>query len=564
MNNKIFNKTAIDVLKKRYLLKDKNMKIVETPDQMFKRVAKHAAKAEKKQNRKKTEQEFYRTMSNLDFLPNSPTLMNAGTQLGQLSACFVIPIEDSIQQIFEALKQMAIIHQSGGGTGFNFSKIRPEGDIIHKSKGTASGPISFIKIFDKAAEIIKQGGRRRGANMGILEVNHPDILKFIKLKQTEKLENFNISVAITNKFMQSVKKNKTIKLINPRTKKAVKEIKARKIFHALVESAWSCGDPGILFMDEINSKNLLKLGRLNAVNPCGEQPLYDYESCNLGSINLANMVIKKEMDWEKLRQTIRIGVQFLDDILEVNKFPFKEIEKNTKANRKIGIGVMGFAEMLIKLKISYKSEEAVKTAEKTMKFINEEARKKSEELGKQKGNFPNKEKSKLAKKYKHMRNATVTTIAPTGTISIIAGTSSAIEPLFALIFERKIMDSKIFFEINKLFEKELKRRGLYKEELLDKVARAGSIKQIKEIPKDMKKIFVTSMDIKPEQHVKIQAEFQKHIDNAVSKTVNLPFKATKKQIAKIFMQAYEMKCKGITVYRYGSKGSQVFNVCTTC
>jgi ribonucleoside-diphosphate reductase alpha chain len=557
---------AVKVLKDRYLLKDNNRKIIETPVQMFKRVARYIAQPDKKYNKniRTIEKEFFNVMSSLDFLPNSPTLMNAETLLGQLSGCFVIPIEDSIESIFSAIKYAAIIHQSGGGCGYSFSKLRPRGDIIKTSNGLASGPVSFIEIFDKATDIIKQGGKRRGANMGVLNVNHPDILEFISCKKYKSFNNFNLSVAINDNFIKAVENDKLFPLINPRTKKVVREVRAKKIFNTIIENAWERGDPGIIFIDEINRKKTLRLGKIEAVNPCGEMPLYPYESCNLGSINLSNMVNKKKINWDKLKDTVHIAVHFLDNVISINKYPLEQIRIITKNNRKIGLGVMGFAEMLIKLEIPYASKKAIKIAEDIMKFIGSEARNKSEQLGKERGSFPNFKKSIFYKGYRYMRNATVTTIAPTGTLSIIANTSSGIEPLFALSFVREILGHKKFFEVNKLFIKTLKKQNIYSKKLIEKISKAGSIQKIKEIPLFIRELYKTSMDIKPEYHLRIQAAFQRHTDNAVSKTINLPNNITKNDIRKIFMLAYKLKCKGITIYRYGSKKGQVLNICSSC
>ncbi|MBW2977774.1 adenosylcobalamin-dependent ribonucleoside-diphosphate reductase, partial [Candidatus Woesearchaeota archaeon] len=467
------SKNALEVLKARYLLKDSKGKIIETPKQMFRRVAKSIAKID---NAK--EEEFYQVMSNLEFLPNSPTLMNAGTELGQLSACFVLPIEDSLESIFDTLKSSALIHQSGGGTGFSFSRLRPKGDIVKSTKEVASGPVSFIDAYDKTTDVVKQGGKRRGANMGILNVDHPDIIEFIKAKEKGGLTNFNLSVGITDKFMNIVKEGKSYELVNPRNGKVVKKINARKIFDLIAETAWKTGDPGIVFLDEINRKHALKkLGRIESTNPCGEVPLLPNESCNLGSINLTKFISDRKINYEKLRKVIVTGVRFLDNVIDANKYPLKEIEKITKANRKIGLGVMGFADMLIMLGIRYDSKKALKIADELMKFISETAIMASVELAKRRGSFPNFRKSEWVKKYKAMRNGTVTTIAPTGSISIIANCSNGIEPLFATKFVR--------ISLGKEF--------VYEHPLLKKYD---------------KKLFVTAHDIKPEWHVKMQAVFQ--------------------------------------------------------
>lgn len=545
---------AVRVLERRYLLRDEKGNIIETPAQMFRRVARAIANA-------KTEEEFYNMLANLEFLPNSPTLMNAGTELGQLAACFVLPVEDSMKSIFEALKSMALIHQSGGGTGFSFSKLRPKGDIVKSTKGVASGPVSFMRIFDVATEVIKQGGRRRGANMGILRVDHPDITEFITAKEKEGfLANFNISVGITDDFMNAVEKNEDWELINPRTGKTEKRFNARDIFDLIVTMAWRTGDPGLIFLDEINRHNPTpQAGKIESTNPCGEVPLLPYESCNLGSINLSKMVKNGEMDWNKLRNIVRLAVHFLDNVIDANKYPLPEIEKATKANRKIGLGVMGFADMLLKLKIPYDSNEALAVAEKVMKFVQEEANEKSMEIAQERGSFPNFEGSVLRNKFDDMRNATVTSVAPTGTISIIAGTSSGIEPIFAISFMRNVMGTQLL-EVNPIFEAIAKERGFYSTDLMIEIAKRGSIQGMKEIPEDVRRVFVTALDIAPEWHVKMQAAFQKYVDNAVAKTVNLPHSATMEDVRRIFLLAYKLKCKGVTVYRYGSKSEQVLYV----
>ena len=559
---------ALKVLEERYFLRNDRGNIIETPEQLFRRVASAVASADRFYGKdgteiKKTEEDIFQLMNNLEFLPNTPTLMNAGTELGQLSACFVIPVEDNIPSIFEAVRIMAIIHKTAGGTGFSFSKIRPRGDLVKSTHGIASGPLSYMKIFDVATETIKQGGKRRGANMGVLRVDHPDILEFIQAKSNEGfLTNFNISVAVTDKFMQAVEKNQNYELINPRTKSSVKKLNARKVWKMMIEYAWKTGDPGVIFIDEINRTNPTShIGLIESTNPCGEQPLHPYESCNLGSINLSKMVENGEMNWRKFEDTIKKCVHFLDNVIDANKYPLKEIEKMTNANRRIGFGVMGFADMLIQLGIPYNSEDALQLGERLMKFVESTSHKESIELGKERGSFPNFKGSLWNKKgYVSMRNASVTTIAPTGTISLISGCSSGIEPLFAIVFERHILDGKKLIEINPLFEKVAKERGFYSEKLMKKIARYGSVQKIKEVPKDLKKIFVTAHDISPDWHVKMQAGFQKYTDNAVSKTVNLSHNAPIKDVEKIYWLAYKLKCKGVTVYRYGSKPDQVLNL----
>ncbi len=558
---------SILVLERRYLRKDENGRVIETTAQLFRRVAKTIAEVERKYKKnekeiKKLEEKFYKMMTKLEFLPNSPTLMNAGTDLGQLSACFVIPVEDDMESIFNAVKYMALVQKSGGGTGFSFSKLRPKGDVVRSTGGVASGPVSFMRVFDVATDVIKQGGKRRGANMGILRVDHPDILDFIVAKEKEGvLSNFNLSVAVTDEFMSAVEKGKDFELINPRTNKPVKKLKALAIWNLIVTMAWKNGEPGLIFIDRINQYNPTPhVGVIESTNPCGEVPLLPYESCNLGSINLSLMVEDNQINWEKLRETVRLAVQFLDNVIDANKYPIPQIERATKANRKIGLGVMGFADMLIKLGISYASEEAVKIAEKVMKFISEEARKKSVELGLEKGSFPNFKGSIWDKKgYKALRNATVTSVAPTGTISIIANCSSGIEPLFSICFMRNLAESlgRNLLEINPLFEAIAVKEGFYSEELIKKIANKLSIQDVEEIPKRVRKLFVTTFDIPPEQHVKIQAAFQKYVDNSVSKTINLPHYATPNDVEKIYWLAYKLGAKGITVYRHGSRKLQV-------
>lgn len=558
-----FNTT--EVLKKRYLLKDNDKRIIEGPSELFKRVAFHVSLAEKNftsdLTSEEVEENFYQMMHNLEFMPNSPTLMNAGTSLGQLSACFVIPVDDSMEGIFEALKSMAKIHQTGGGTGFSFSNLRPKGDLVAATKGEASGPVSFMKIFDEATGVIVQGGRRRGANMGILRCDHPDIVEFIEAKlDRHSFSNFNLSVAVTDDFMDAVKKNRIYNLINPRTRKKTRPVKAGDIFNRIIEAAWKTGDPGVIFIDEINRGNPTpELGRIEATNPCGELPLLPYESCNLASINLAKMVRKKTIDWERFKHKIRWGIRFLDDVIEVNRFPLPEIKDITSKNRKIGLGVMGFADMLIEMGIPYNSTCAVKLAQSLMRFIHNESLSASEALSKERGVFPNFNKSIYARKNLRLRNATVNTIAPTGTISIIAGCSSGIEPLFGISFVRNVLSGTRLFEVNKLFEDIAKGRGFYNSSLMSEIARQGSLQNIKKIPEDVRQVFVTSFDVKPEEHVKVQAAFQKYTDNSVSKTINLPASATVNDVRNIYLLAYKLKCKGITIYRYGTKDQQVLS-----
>ncbi|MEM4369134.1 MAG: vitamin B12-dependent ribonucleotide reductase [Candidatus Woesearchaeota archaeon] len=561
---------AIAVLEKRYLLRDMQGRIIETPVQLFRRVAKAVAAIDSKygENPKKSEKVFYTMMANRWFMPNTPTLMNAGTPIGQLSACFVLPVEDSLDSIFKTLWDSAKVHQTGGGTGFSFSKLRPKGDLVGSTKGVASGPVTFMTIFDKETDVIKQGGKRRGANMGILRVDHPDIVEFITAKSDPTmLRNFNISVAVTDKFMRAVKRNGLFELINPRTKKVVRRVKARELWELIITYAWKTGDPGVIFIDTINRKNPTKhVGTIEATNPCGEQPLHPYESCNLGSINLGLMTKpgKKgwhDVDWEKLRQVVHDAVHFLDNVIDANKYPIPEIEQVTKANRRIGLGVMGFADLLCLLGIPYDSMAAVRLGERIAKFINDESHKASSELAKKRGNFPNFKGSLWEKNgWKAMRNATTTTIAPTGTISIIAGCSSGIEPLFAVSFVRNVLEGSRLFESNWVFEKVATERGFWKEELMEKIARTGSVRGVPGVPKDVQRVFVTALEIVPEWHVRMQAAFQNHCDNAVSKTINFPMEATVDDVRKAYELAYQLKCKGITVYRYGSKPEQVLTI----
>jgi ribonucleoside-diphosphate reductase alpha chain len=550
---------AIEVLKKRYLRQDGRGLVVETPGEMFARVAKHVSRAESQYDGDADAYgaKFGAMMRDLLFLPNSPTLMNAGLPLGQLSACFVLPIEDSLTSIFDALKHMALIHQSGGGTGFSFSRLRPKNDIVRSTGGVASGPVSFMSIFDAATSVIKQGGRRRGANMGVLRIDHPDILEFIYAKQQPgSLENFNISIAVTDEFMRLARYGGDLNLINPRNGEFTGSLNAHELMNVIANSAWRGGDPGMLFTDRINSAHPTP-GVIEATNPCGEQPLLPYESCNLGSINLSRLVDNGEMKWDKLGELVKLGVRFLDDVIDMNKFPLKQIEEETKRNRKIGLGVMGFAEMLIQMGVSYNSSEAIRLAKQVMKYISDLGREESDRLGAERGSFPVFEKSKL-KRWSAMRNATVTTIAPTGTISIIAGTSSGIEPLFALAFVRHVMEGARLLEVSPLFERMASERGIYTPELKAELARKGSVQDMARVPQDLKDLFVTALDIPPEQHVRIQAAFQKYTDNAVSKTVNLAESATVSDILNVFNLAYDLGCKGVTVFRYGSRSQVLY------
>lgn len=547
-----FSENAKMVLEKRYLKKG------ETIEGLFRRVAKAVAKVD---NDAKYEKSYFDIMSSCKFLPNSPTLMNAGTPNQQLSACFVLPVEDDMEKIFETLKHTALIHKSGGGTGFSFSRLRPKGSEVKTTKGVSSGPVSFMSVFDAATDSIKQGGMRRGANMGVLRVDHPDIMDFIYAKENKtKLTNFNLSVGVTDKFMKSVKADRDFDLLTPRTEEKVCSINARKVFDEMVRLAWEGGDPGIIFLDRINNVNPTPCeGEIESTNPCGEQPLLPYESCNLGSINLAKFVKNNSVDWDSLEDTVKIAVRFLDNIIEINNYPIPQIEAMTKKNRKIGLGVMGWADMLVMLGIAYDSEDAISLAEKIMKFIRDKGREMSAKLAEERGSFPNFDKC-LYPGFRDMRNATITTIAPTGTISIIAGASSGIEPYFALAYYRNVMDNNKLPEVNPFFIERAKKEGFYSESLMNILADKGNAHGVSQVPEKWRKVFVTSHEIKPIWHVRMQAAFQKYTDNAVSKTINFEKQATIKDIEDAYMLAYDLGCKGITVYRDGSRQGQVLNI----
>ncbi|MBP7056062.1 MAG: vitamin B12-dependent ribonucleotide reductase [Candidatus Omnitrophica bacterium] len=567
--NSQITENARKVLEKRYLAKDDNSgKVIETPEDMFRRVARNIATADSFYGKTpkeiaKSEEEFFEMMARFEFLPNSPTLMNAGRDLQQLSACFVLSIEDSMESIFNTIKDTALIHKSGGGTGFSFSRLRPMNSPVRSTGGVSSGPVSFMKVFNAATQAVKQGGTRRGANMGILRVDHPDILEFITCKENDKeITNFNISIAITEDFMSKAVKNESYDLLDPRSKKPVGKLNAKEVFDLIIKMAWKNGEPGIVFIDRMNKDNPTpKVGEIESTNPCGEQPLLPYESCNLGSVNMAKMVNEKEIDWKRLGETVRKAVHFLDNVIDMNAYPLKRIEETTKSNRKIGLGVMGFADMLLMLGIEYDSDIAIRTAEKVMKFVLDEARAASEKIAEERGPFPNFKGSIYDKRNaRPLRNATLTTIAPTGTLSIIANCSSGIEPVFAISYIRNIMDNTKMVEVHPYFKEVAEKRGFYTVELMNIIAQKGTARGLDEIPEDLQKLFVTAHDIEPVWHIRMQAAFQNHTNNAVSKTVNLPHDATVDDVKAIYMLAYQSGCKGVTIYRDKSREEQVLNI----
>ncbi len=563
---------AIKVLERRYLARDEEGTLTESPEDLFRRVANTIAQADESygssEDVAKTAQVFYDMMTNLHFLPNSPTLMNAGRPLGQLSACFVLPIEDSMEGIFDALKNAALIHKSGGGTGFSFSRLRSSGSTVNSTGGVASGPVSFMRVFNMATEAVKQGGTRRGANMGILRIDHPDILEFIDCKKNNAdIQNFNISVGITEEFMLAVDKNEEYALICPNSKKAVKTLNAREVFTKIVDAAWTGGEPGILFLDRLNRDNPVPAqGEIESTNPCGEQPLLPYESCNLGSINIARMLKKKnnaddayEIDWALLGETVQNAVHFLDNVIEVNRYQLQRIDEVTRSTRKIGLGVMGFSDALLLLGIAYNSEEGLALAEKLMQFVQAEGKRASAALAKVRGAFPLFDQSVFDQSIP-LRNATVTTIAPTGTLSILASCSSGVEPVFAFAYMRNIMDGTEMPEASPILKAALQKEGLYTEEVMRRIMQEGSVAHIESLPEELRRVFVCAHDVSPEYHIRMQAAFQRHTDNAVSKTVNFPSDATREDVENVYRLAFTEGCKGVTIYRDGSRDSQVLNL----
>jgi ribonucleoside-diphosphate reductase alpha chain len=559
------------VLEKRYLVKDDTGAVIETPEELFLRVAKAVAGAEKAYGKTDTDiadltGRFYGMMADLKFMPNSPTLMNAGRPLGMLSACFVLPVPDDMAGIFETMKHAAMVQKAGGGTGFSFSRLRPSGDVVRSTMGVSSGPVSFMEAFNGATEVIKQGSTRRGANMGILRVDHPDIETFISCKDDlAKITNFNISVALTEAFMDAVEKDAEYDILNPRDGTVVRRERARRIFEKIYNHAWRTGEPGIVFIDRINNAHPVKGQTIESTNPCGEQPLAPYESCNLGSINVARHLNADatDFDWETLEQTVRLSVRFLDDIIEANAYPIPEIDRETKANRRIGLGVMGWADSLLELGVPYNSPEGVDLGRRLMAFIDDTANDESILMGVERGSFPNFERSTWEDQGRMaMRNVTVTTIAPTGTISIIAGCSGGIEPIFALSFKR-FQAGMHMVDVNPIFEAVAKAKGFYSEDLMAEIAVTGSVAHVADVPDEVKRVFVTSHDISPEWHVRMQAAFQAHTQSAVSKTINLPNDATPEDVRETYWLAYKLNCKGITVYRDGSRNDQVLSTGST-
>ncbi len=575
MSGEKLTENAKKILKERYLKRDKEGNVVETPEEMFQRVAYAVAEVNEKydDDRKieKEEEEFFDALINLDFIPNSPTLMNAGLELGQLSACFVLSPQDDMESIFQQVKNAAKIFQSGGGVGYTFSRLRPRGDTVKSTGGVASGPVSFMKVYDEMCNTIKQGGKRRGAQMGVLSVQHPDIEEFIEAKDEEgELENFNISVALTEEFMEAVNEGEKYDLINPRNDEVEGQLDAEEIYDKIVNQAWKNGEPGILFLDRINEDNPFDVEKysehyIDATNPCGEQPLEDFEACNLGHINLSHAVEDGEVDWDHLEEMVDLSVRFLDNVIDASDFPNvtgyegedEAIRKKVNENRKIGLGVMGWHNMLMQLEIPYDSEEAIDKAHEVMEFIHQESKEVSKKIAEERGEFPNWEESEYEEP---MRNATTTTIAPTGTTSMIANTSGGIEPVFAVSYLKNVLDGETMVMPDPVFEDFAKEMGFYSEDLMEKIAKQGSVSGIDEVPDDIKPLFKTALEITPEWHIRMQAAFQEHVDNAISKTVNFPNEASKEDIKEVYDLAYDLKCKGVTVYRSGSRQEQVMEV----
>ncbi len=565
-----FSNNALEVLKRRYLLKDEDGNIKETPKQLIERIANNIALADKnygasEEEYQATAKKFYDVMANLEFMPNTPTIMNAGTEIQQLSACFVLPVPDSIEGIFDSLKYQAIIHKSGGGTGFAFSRLRPANDMVKSTAGVSSGPVSFMKIFDAATQEIKQGGKRRGANMGILRVDHPDVLDFIVCKADMKtLTNFNISVAITAKFMEALKKDTTYDLINPRTKNACGQLRAREVFNLIIQNAWLNGDPGLVFIDNMNATNPVPhLGDIEATNPCGEQDLLAFDSCNLGSIAVNRFVTadKKDFDWNRLKEAVYTTTQFLDNVIDMNSYPIPQIAEMSKNTRRIGLGVMGFADALYQMMIPYDAEEGLAKGEQLMKFIRDMSIEKSIELAKVRGTFGAYKGSTWEKKGIKIRNSYTTTVAPTGTIGMIAEASGGLEPNFAICFIKNVMDGTELIYTNSYFEEIAKERGFYSKELMAEIAKIGTVQGFtEEIPEDVRRVFVTAQDISPENHIRMQAAFQRHVCASVSKTINFPHSASMQDVEKAYILAYDLNCKGVTIYRDGSRDAQVLNI----
>ena len=564
-----FSDEALKILRQLFLLKDEEGNILETPQEMLLRVAKYVARADSQYHAsdeevKETERIFYTIMANLTFLPNSPTLSNAGTKNSQLRACFVLPIEDTMESIFGTLRDAAVIHQRGGGTGFSFSQLRPKNDRVKRHSGVASGPVSFLKVYDAALDIIKQGGIRPGANMAILCVDHPDILRFIEVKRDKSsLKNFNISVSVTDRFMKAVEEDREYFIKNPRTEKYTGKLRARDVFAVITQNAWKTGDPGLIFIDEINRKNPLKhLGEIETTNQCGEVPMLPYESCALGSIDVAKFVDEEQrtIHWDNLRYTVHAAIHFLDNLIDVNVYPTKESEEMTKKTRRFGLGIMGFADFLFKLKVKYDSEEGLQTAEKLMSFIKETAYEKSEQLAEKRGVFPAWEGSDHHKVGRKMRNSCCLSLSQTGTRSILANTSAGCEPIFAVTYQRTMLSSSEFIYINPVFAKVAKEQSFYTPELMRKISLTGSLQYLKEVPKEIRDVFVTAQDISQEGHIKMQSTLQKYVDNAISKTINLPRTAAIKGVEEAYLLAWKLKCKGITVYRDGSYEDQVITI----